>query len=73
MSKYESRQELADKIDYEGGLESFLHYGFDSTRDVPEGDDELEDLATTMMIRWREYQGAAGYFEAALPEPGGEW
>ena len=71
MSSYESRQELANKIDHEGGLEDFLHYGFD-TADVPEGDDELEDLANTMMTRWREYREAAGYFENALPEPGGD-
>lgn len=69
MGAYETRQDLANKIDHEGGLEGFLHYGFDPTDDVPEGDDELEDLANTMITRWKEYQEAAGYFEAVLPEP----
>lgn len=69
MGKYETRQELANKIDYEGGLDGFLHYGFDPTDDVPEGDAELENLATTMIARWNDYQEAAGYFEALLPEP----
>lgn len=70
--RYESRRDLANKIDYEGGLDDFLHYGFDPTDDVPEGDTELEDLASTMMYRWREYQEAAGYFEAALPDSGAD-
>lgn len=66
--RYESRQDLANKIDYEGGLEAFLEYGFDPSGDIPKGDDELEDLASTMMYRWREYQEAAGYFTALLPD-----
>lgn len=68
MSRYASRQELADKISYEGGLEMFLEYGFDPTDDVPEGDSELEELATDMMVYWREFREKASYFEAALPE-----
>lgn len=45
MRRYENLQDLANKIDHEGGLESFLRYGF---------------------------QEWAGYFKAALPEPGGD-
>lgn len=65
---YESRQALANKIDWEGGLEGFLDYGFDPTDDIPERDDELEDIASTMVTRWREFQEAAGYFTALLPD-----
>jgi hypothetical protein len=37
---YESRADLADKIDYEGGIFSALDYGI-RTEDMPAGDDEL--------------------------------
>lgn len=72
MSRYESRQELASKIDHEGGLESFLHYGFDPC-DGPDGDDELEVVATDMIVYWREFQEKAEYFKALLPEPADEY
>lgn len=66
MSRYESRQELADKIVHEGGLDAFLQYGFDPYDDLPEGDDSLMEIASTMLYKWREFSEWAGYFETAL-------
>lgn len=40
MLKYESRQDLANKIDWEGGIPSALSYGIDALS-MPEGDEEL--------------------------------
>lgn len=49
MSRYESRQELANKSDYEGGiLEMLFGYGL-SVEDVPEDDQELRDAITACL------------------------
>lgn len=42
MSRFENREELAGKIDWEGGLWSALEYGIRAA-DLPEGDLELLD------------------------------
>lgn len=70
MSRYTNLQELADGIDHEGGLTSFLRRGFDPYEDLPEGYDDLAETACTMIYKWNEFREWAGYFEAALPEPG---
>lgn len=65
--KYESREELASKIDYEGGLEEFLRYGF-SVDDIPEDDDELYQVAAQMMWDWEDYKESAENFMRLLPD-----
>jgi hypothetical protein len=40
VSRFESRERLASKIDWEGGLLDAIDYGIKAT-DMPEGDDEL--------------------------------
>lgn len=41
MSRFEDRQSLAYKIEWEGGIYESLHYGI-KPDDMPEGDTELE-------------------------------
>ena len=65
---YESRAALASKIDWEGGIYGFLQYGFDPV-EVPTGDIELHDAATTMMICWYQVRQAADRFMSMLPDP----
>lgn len=40
MSRFESRERLVSKIDWEGGLLDAIEYGI-RAEDMPEGDDEL--------------------------------
>lgn len=68
MSKYVDRQELANKIDWEGGLHSFLEYGFD-VGECPEHDDNLFLTAVEMMKAWKAYEKWAMAFENMLPDP----
>lgn len=72
MSRYESRADLRSKIDWEGGLESFLEYGFYED-DVPEGDEELRAVAEPMLQAWTAFQEAANAFLDLLPEAEGAW
>lgn len=47
MSRYETRQELAEKIDWEGGLEEFAFgYGV-NLEDLP--DDEIRELFAKLL------------------------
>jgi hypothetical protein len=69
VSRYDSRGDLASKIDWEGGIYGFLQYGFDPG-DCPEGDDELIEAATELRVRWYEMRAAADGFMALLPEVG---
>jgi hypothetical protein len=72
MSRYENRQELANKIDWEGGIHEML-FGYGLSRgDLPQDDDELlvafeyvEELLATL-------DGRIERFASLLPEPGGE-
>lgn len=65
-SAYRSRQEVADKADYEGGVLDFVFgYGL-SVDDLPEDDMELRDaLAALLAMR-----PALDHFKDLLPEPG---
>lgn len=66
MSRYASRQELANKIDYEGGLcEAAFGYGIDAD-DMPEGDTELFEA-------WKRLDACRPVIDAVsklLPDPG---
>jgi hypothetical protein len=50
MSRFENRDQLAAKIEWEGGVLEAVDYGIRST-DMPEGDVELEEL-------WKELEDA---------------
>lgn len=69
MSRYESRQEIADKADWEGGTLDFVFgYGL-SVEELPEDDQELRDaLAELLAMR-----PAIEKFKSLLPEPGEEY
>jgi hypothetical protein len=52
---YENRQDLCDKMRWEGGLEMFLDYGL-SLEDLPANDPDLYEAASIMLDAWYEYQ-----------------
>jgi len=70
--KYESRQELANVIAFEGGLESFLRKGF-HWHEIPEEDEGLRDFAVDLKAAWLEYRECAEVFMGALPKPEDVW
>lgn len=61
MTRYENRQEIFEKMNWEGGLEMFLDYGF-SAEDLPEGDAELSEVTNDMLLAWEDYQLYADRF-----------
>lgn len=68
MARYESRQEIADKADWEGGtLDLVFGYGL-SVEDLPEDDQELRDALTELLA----LRPAIDRFNNLLPEPGEE-
>lgn len=67
-SCYEDRQQLADKIDDEGGLESFLYYGI-RAEDVPMSDTPLRMTIWKLLRAWEAYQLVANEFTSLLPDP----
>lgn len=68
MARYENRQELANKIDYEGGLLGFIFgYGI-KLDDLPEDDQELRDAVAEVL----KAKPSIERLEALLPEPGDE-
>lgn len=68
MAKYESRQEVADAADWEGGTLDFVFgYGL-SVEDLPEDDSELRDALTELLA----LRPVIERFNSLLPEPGEE-
>lgn len=67
MEQFDDRQELADKIGWEGGIEPALEYGL-TAEHVPAGDDELFDAWTEMDVTWNPYLEKRNVVEALLPE-----
>ncbi|GII63563.1 hypothetical protein Skr01_36480 [Sphaerisporangium krabiense] len=57
MSRFDSRQDVAFKVAWEGGLYEALEYGI-KVNDLPEGDTELAEA-------WRALDGAHTAFEEA--------
>lgn len=73
MSRYEDRQELANKIDYEGGLFNMLiGYGL-SEQDLPPGDEELLSVFKRLLPVAEMFEMLIDEFGALLPEPGEDW
>jgi hypothetical protein len=72
MSAYESRAELAGKIDWEGGIHEMLfEYGL-SDADLPEDDEELRLAAAKVFELLPAFDAAIDAFVALLPEPDDE-
>lgn len=68
MSKYQNRQEVADKADWEGGLLDFI-FGYGLHLDeLPEGDVELRNAVADVLA----VGPALERLKALLPEPDGE-
>ncbi|MEV4575993.1 hypothetical protein AB0K16_22375 [Nonomuraea jabiensis] len=65
MSRFEDREALAGKIEWEGGMEMALDYGIDS-QDLPEGDTELETVWIPMEEAWVAFREAADVVENLL-------
>jgi hypothetical protein len=68
VSRYGNRADVAAKIDWEGGMDEVLYYGLTS-KDMPEGDDELIDAWDEMVLYWDEFRKKANRVEVLLQEP----
>lgn len=65
--KFESRERLAQKIDWEGGNWSALEYGITADM-MPEGDTELEEAWRTLQETFAAAEAAWKVVDALLPE-----
>lgn len=65
MARFEDREHLAGKIEWEGGMEMALDYGI-RLKDLPKGDAELEDLWVPMEEAWETYREHAEAVEKLL-------
>lgn len=66
---FETRDALAGKISWEGGLEEALHYGI-NLEDLPADDKELRDAWEPMEVAWKAYEAAAEKVRDLLPDTG---
>lgn len=69
---YENRQDLCDKMNWEGGLESFLDYGL-KLEDLPPDDPDLYEVTSIMLDAWKEYQSTTMDFYDLLKECEESW
>ena len=67
--RFESREALAGKIEWEGGLMESLDYGI-TTAMMPEGDAELTEAWAKLEASFKETSKLADVVEALLPEAG---
>ncbi len=65
--RYESRSELAGKIEWEGGILEALDYGI-KTADMPEGDTELTEAWAKLEASFRQTAALAEVVEGLLPD-----
>lgn len=63
--RYEDRQAVAAKVDWEGGFEAVLDYGLHAD-DMPEGDVELIEAWTKLDIAWKTFKEAADAVDTLL-------
>lgn len=69
--RFESREALAAKIEWEGGLAEAVDYGI-RVADMPEGDEELIAAWTAMEEVWAEFERRSGVVAKLLPDMDGE-
>ena len=67
--RFKSREALAGKIEWEGGLTEALDYGIKVT-DMPEGDEELIAAWAALDEAWAALREHAIVVENLLPEQG---
>lgn len=67
MTDYDTRQNLANKIEWEGGIYGALEYGI-TAGDINQGDTELVEAWTSLEEAYRAFEAAAGAVEALLPD-----
>lgn len=67
--RFASREDVADKIEWEGGLASVLDYGI-TADDMP--DAELEAAWREMAQAYEAYERAAGIVDDMLPHGGSD-
>ena len=65
--RFESREELAGKIMWEGGIAQSLEYGIKAS-DMPEGDSELEQAWLVMQHAWDLFESRSQEVMELLPE-----
>jgi hypothetical protein len=65
--RFESREALAGKIGWEGGLEESLNYGIRAS-DMPEGDEELIAAWTALDEAWEALQSHMEAVRELLPD-----
>ena len=69
--RFDSREDLAGKIEWEGGLMESLDYGI-GTEMMPEGDIELTEAWAKLEASFKETSKLADAVQELLPETGGE-
>ena len=69
--RFESREDLASKIMWEGGLTESLDYGL-RAKDMPEGDEELITAWTALDEAWAVLEQRAAVVENLLPDLDGD-
>lgn len=67
MSPYLDRTEVANKVDWEGGLDAVLEYGL-RAEDLPEDDIELREAWQAMELAFHTFDQAADRVRDLLPE-----
>lgn len=67
MKRFENRQALVDKIEWEGDLSDAVAYGIRAT-DMPEGDAELVNAWTHLETTYREFEKAMNAVRKLLPD-----
>lgn len=67
MSRFESRERLAGKIEWEGGIEESFSYGITS-EDMPEGDEELEEAWGKAETAYWAFMDTIGELVEVAPE-----
>lgn len=69
MVRYEDREEVSQKADYEGGALDFITgYGL-SVDDLSEDDGELREALEAFLNAWSYAEVALDGFKDLLPEP----
>lgn len=62
---FATRQEVADKVNWEGDLEAALDYGL-RVDDMPENDAELREAWARLAEKWNAYRRVAESVERLL-------
>ena len=67
--RFKSREDLAEKINWEGGIAEAVDYGI-KAEDMPEGDTELTELWAEMVDAYKKFDALADKVHGLLGEHG---